>query len=87
MEKQPTLKEQNEAFYEKADAALRELFEAAKAKHELHFAMALMPEMRGMQDAGWNTARETQRAFHEYLEFLETLEVYQKSLFLFQITK
>lgn len=74
MEEKPSLKEQNEAFYEKAEAALRELFEAAKAKHELHFAMALMPEMRGMQDAGWNTADETQHAFHEYLEFLQELE-------------
>jgi hypothetical protein len=36
--------------------------------------MALMPEMRGMQDAGWNTAHETQHAFHEYLKFLENLE-------------
>ncbi len=74
MEKLPSLKEQNEAFYDKAEVALRELFEAAKAKHELHFAMALMPEMRGMQDAGWNTAHETQYAFHEYLEFIENLE-------------
>jgi len=74
MEQQPSLKEQNEAFYEKAESSLRELFDAAREKHELHFAMALMPEMRGMQDAGWNTAHETQHAFHEYLEFLEKLE-------------
>ena len=74
MEQQRNLKEQNEAFYEKAESGLRELFGAAQSKHELHFAMALMPEMRGMQDAGWNTAHETQHAFNEYLEFLENLE-------------
>lgn len=68
------LKEANEAFFVRADASIRKLFEAAKAKNELHFALALMPETRGMQDAGWNTAHETQRAFFEYLEFLENLE-------------
>ena len=36
--------------------------------------MALMPEIRGMQDAGWNTAAETQHAFDEYLAFLEKQE-------------
>jgi len=36
--------------------------------------MALMPEMRGMQDAGWNTAYETQYAFQEYLEFIGNLQ-------------
>jgi hypothetical protein len=60
----------NEQFYAKADRAFRNLFDAARAKHELHFAMALMPEMRGLQDAGWNTAAETQHAFDEYLDFL-----------------
>lgn len=74
MEKRPSLKEQNEKFYEQAEAGLRELFDAARERHELHFAMALMPEMRGERDAGWNTAQETQRAFHEYLEFLQNLE-------------
>ncbi|MCS3902793.1 hypothetical protein J2T55_000797 [Methylohalomonas lacus] len=64
----------NDAFYKKAEQAFRSLFDTACTKHELHFAMALMPEMRGMQDAGWNTAAETQHAFDEYLEFLSTLE-------------
>jgi hypothetical protein len=64
----------NEAFYERAETAFRNLFNAARAKHELHFAMALMPEMRGMQGAGWNTAVETHHAFDEYLEFLEGQE-------------
>ncbi len=62
---------ENEVFFEKVDSCFRELFDAAKDKHELHFAMALMPEMRGMQDAGWNTVHETQALFHEYMEFLE----------------
>lgn len=66
-----TAPSQNEEFYEKAERAFHSLFDTARAKHELHFAMALMPEMRGMQDAGWNTAAETQHAFDEYLAFLE----------------
>ena len=74
MEQQPSLKEQNETFYDKTEAGLRSLFDAARKKHELHFAKALMPEMRGEQEAGWNSAQETQRAFDEYLEFLKTLD-------------
>ncbi len=69
-----TAPSQNEEFYEKTERAFRSLFDTARAKHELHFAMALMPEMRGMQDAGWNTAAETQHAFDEYLAFLEKQE-------------
>lgn len=69
----PTSNSNNE-FYEKAERAFRNLFDAARGKHELHFAMALMPEMRGMRDAGWNTAAETQHAFDEYLEFLEAMK-------------
>jgi hypothetical protein len=64
----------NDDFYKKIERAFHDLFEAARAKHELHFAMALMPEMRGMQDAGWNTAADTQHAFDEYIEFLERHE-------------
>lgn len=64
----------NQEFYDKTEKAFRELFEAARIKHELHFAMALMPEMRGMQDAGWNTAAEAHHAFDEYLEFLDKQE-------------
>lgn len=66
--------ETNDAFYEKAETAFRTLFDAARARHELHFAMALMAEFRGMQDAGWNTAAETHRAFDEYFDFLEGME-------------
>ena len=64
----------NDEFYEKVERAFRELFDAARAKHELHFAMALMPEMRGMQDPGWNTADETHHAFDDYQEFIEKQE-------------
>jgi hypothetical protein len=52
----PEVPDPNQPFYAKAQSALRELFEKAKTAHELHFAMALTREMRGMQDAGWNTA-------------------------------
>lgn len=61
---------ENEKFLEKSDAAFRELFEKAKAANELQFAYSLMPEFRGMRDAGWNTAIEAHRAFDEYLAFL-----------------
>ena len=74
MKQQPSLKEQNNKFYEKVVASLRKLFDSAKERHEFHFAMAFMPEMRGMQDPGWNTAIEAQYVFSEYLEFLGNLE-------------
>jgi len=61
----------NAAFYEKAKLAFHKLFDAAKAKNELHFALSLAPEFRGMQDAGWNTAMEAQVAFQQYLQFLK----------------
>jgi hypothetical protein len=64
----------NQAFYEKAKRALRELFEKAKATHELHFALALMPEIRGLQDAGWNTAEEAVRAYDEFTKHIESME-------------
>ena len=57
-----TEQDPNQAFFEKAERALRDLFDRAKAAHELHFAMALMPEFRGEQDAGWSTADESVRA-------------------------
>jgi hypothetical protein len=66
----PLQRSANDEFFEKVERALRALFDLALQKNELHFAMALMPEMRGMQDAGWNTAAEAHRAFDEYLEFV-----------------
>ena len=63
----------NQAFFEKADRSLRELFDRAQAAHELHFAMALMPEFRGEQDAGWSTADESVRAYNEFAELVRSL--------------
>jgi hypothetical protein len=56
----------NQSFYEKAERALRDLFERAKAVHELHFAMALSPEFRGAQDHGWSTAHESVLAYDQF---------------------
>jgi len=66
------LRAANEEFFEKVERAFRSLFAAAKQKNQLHFAMALMSEMRGSQDAGWNTAEEAHRAFEEYADFVNT---------------
>jgi hypothetical protein len=66
-------KDPNAAFYENAERALRAVFDKAKATQELHFAMALMPEMRGMQDGGWNTAEEAVHAHDQYHELLGKL--------------
>ena len=63
----------NAQFYEKAERALKEVFEKAKATNELHFAMALMPEMRGMQDGGSNTAEEAADAYAQYSALLDKL--------------
>ncbi len=54
-------------------AAFQELFQAARAREEVQFAMALNPEMRGMQDAGWSTARESMLAIDEYLAVIKGL--------------
>lgn len=62
----------NDPFFDKTERAFRALFDLAQQKNELHFALALMPEMRGMQDAGWCTATEAHKAFDEYLSFIET---------------
>ena len=63
----------NQAFFEKAERSLRELFDRAQAAYELHFAMALMPEFRGEQDAGWSTAVESVRAYDEFAELVRSL--------------
>lgn len=62
---------ENQRFFEKAEAALRGLFEAAKARNELHFALSLNPEFRGMRDAGWSSSEEVHAAFADYLSFLQ----------------
>jgi len=63
----------NQAYYDKAIRALTDLFEKAKAAHELHFMMALLPEFRGMQDGGWNTAEEAVRAFDQYSAHIRSM--------------
>lgn len=63
--------EEQNAFFLKTENALRKLFDAAKGKNELHFALSLSPEFRGEQDAGWCTAEESFRAFDEYVSFLK----------------
>jgi hypothetical protein len=65
--------EPNQAFYEKAMRALRDLYDKARAKHELHFAMALMPEFRGAQDGGWNTAEEAVYAYDQFVAHIKSL--------------
>jgi hypothetical protein len=64
----------NQAFYDKAIKALRELFDKAKAVQELHFAMALMPEIRGAQDPLWNTAEEAVRAFDQFEALIKKMD-------------
>ncbi len=68
------LEKQNEAFFEKAERAFKQLFDAAKVKNELDFAFALEPEERGYQNSGWSSAAETFIAFDDYLEFLNSGE-------------
>jgi hypothetical protein len=60
------------AFLEKADMAFRTLFDRARAKDELQFAFALSPEMRGLQDAGWNTAVEALATIDDFSRFFQT---------------
>jgi hypothetical protein len=63
----------NQEFFEKAERSLRDLFDRAQAAHELHFAMALMPEFRGSQDPGWSTADESVRAYGEFSELVMSM--------------
>ena len=63
-----------EEYTNRCHAAWGELFAAAKAKEELQFAMALNPEVRGEQSAGWSTAEESSRALDQYLELLKKLD-------------
>ena len=68
------LESTNEIFYEQLENAVRQLFDSAKEKNELQFVMALNPEFRGAQDAGWNTAKEAMKAFDEYINFINNEE-------------
>ena len=66
---------QNEEFFEKAERAFKQLFDAARARNELDFAFALEPEERGYRNSGWSSAAETFIAFDDYLEFLNSGEI------------
>ena len=67
----PEATEDTVKFLERAEAAFRDLFDRARSTHELHFAIALAPEFRGCQDAGWCTWEESHRAFDEYSAYIE----------------
>ncbi|MGI9403976.1 MAG: hypothetical protein ACR2OF_05660 [Hyphomicrobium sp.] len=58
-------------FADRCQVAFRRLFDMAKAKEEVQYAMALNPEMRGMQDPGWNTAIEARQTLEDYTKLLE----------------
>ncbi|MCC5467641.1 hypothetical protein [Pelosinus baikalensis] len=63
----------NEVFFKKATDALEELFERAQKVNEIHFALALMSEFRGMQDVGWSTADDALHAYKEYIELIKKI--------------
>jgi hypothetical protein len=67
--------DKNQEFYDKCRNVFKKLFQTAREKNEINFAMALNPEARGCQDAGWNTAQEANIAFDQYLEFINTKEL------------
>lgn len=71
---QPDMAQRDAAFYSKLERSMREAFAKAQAAHELHFVMALSPEMRGMQSAGWSTAHDAAAAFDQYLELIEKMQ-------------
>jgi hypothetical protein len=59
-------------FERRVRAALTALFELAREKDEIEFALSLMPELRGVQGPGWNTAEDAKRAYQMYLEFINS---------------
>jgi len=65
---------ENDIFLKKAHDALYKVFEQAQSKDEVQFALAMFPEMRGSQAAGWNTAPECQNAYNDYLQHYDQLE-------------
>jgi hypothetical protein len=64
------LEEENAQFFEKTERALKELFNAAKKKSELHFALALSPEVRGYKSKPASTTMDLFRAFDKYIDFI-----------------
>lgn len=64
----------NFGFFVVALKSLNELFEKAKNTNEVQYAFSLNAEFRGSQTPGWNTADEANRAFEDYLNFLQETE-------------
>jgi len=54
----------------RAEAAIDALFADARTKSEIDFVLALNPEFRGIQDAGWSPAEEVLRAIEDFSGFL-----------------
>jgi hypothetical protein len=65
----------DEAFVTKARLALDGLFADARAKSEIDFVLSLIPELRGMTDAGWSAAEEVLRAIEDFSKFLNEEEI------------
>lgn len=59
-----------DAFLTRAEAAFDALFADARTKSEIDFVLALNPEFRGIQDAGWSPAEEVLRAIEDFSGFL-----------------
>jgi hypothetical protein len=66
-----TLRAALDPFYARCLAAFRRLFDLARDKEEVQYAMALTPEFRGAQDVGWSTASEAHRTLEDYQELLK----------------
>lgn len=64
----------NLGFFALALKSLHELLDKARDKNEVQYAFSLNAEFRGSQGPGWNTADEANRAFEDYLGFLEQRE-------------
>jgi hypothetical protein len=62
---------QLEDFHKRCKSAFRHLFDLAKENDEVQYALALNPEFRGAQDAGWNTAAEAPRTYEDYQKLLD----------------
>lgn len=64
-------------FLEKAERALEDLFERARAKDELNFALSLAPEFKAYT---LTSAIDATRAVKEYRSFLELEQFYRESI-------
>ena len=65
------LRLENEAFFAVARSCLKELFEKARQKNQLHFCFSLNPEFRGCQGPGFSSTEECFVAINEYISYLQ----------------